>query len=131
MSSELIDCPVDARVLKGRSGLRRLFFATGYSLAGLKAAYVGEAAFRQLLVLNLILIPIACLLDVSRSERALLSMVAIVALIVELLNSAIEAAIDRISLAIHPLSKRAKDMGSAAQFLALVLIAVVWGTILL
>ncbi|HBS80184.1 MAG: diacylglycerol kinase [Pseudomonas sp.] len=131
MSDEPIACEANAQALKGRSGLGRIFYATGYSLAGLKAAYVGEAAFRQLLLLNLILIPIACLLDVSSSERAILIMVAILALIVELLNSAIEAAIDRISLTIHPLSKRAKDMGSAAQFLALTLIAIVWGVVLL
>ncbi|HBB79242.1 diacylglycerol kinase [Stutzerimonas nitrititolerans] len=129
--SELNDCPTDAQALKGRSGLRRIIDATGYSLAGLGAAYHGEAAFRQLLLLNLVLIPIACLLDVSRTERAVMILVALLALIVELLNSAIEAAIDRISLAIHPLSKQAKDMGSAAQFLALILIAVVWGLILL
>jgi len=129
--SELNDCPTDTQALKGRSGLRRIIDATGYSLAGLGAAYHGEAAFRQLLLLNLVLIPIACLLDVSRTERAVMILVALLALIVELLNSAIEAAIDRISLAIHPLSKQAKDMGSAAQFLALILIAVVWGLILL
>jgi len=82
-------------------------------------------------LLNFMLIPVACLLDVSRTERAVMILVALMALIVELLNSAIEAAIDRISLAIHPLSKQAKDMGSAAQFLALILIVVVWGAILL
>lgn len=129
--SELNDCQTDAQALKGRSGLRRIIDATGYSLAGLKAAYLGEAAFRQLLLLNLMLIPVACLLDVSRTERAVMILVALMALIVELLNSAIEAAIDRISMAIHPLSKQAKDMGSAAQFLALILIVVVWGVILL
>lgn len=129
--SELNDCQTDAQALKGRSGLRRIIDATGYSLAGLKAAYLGEAAFRQLLLLNLMLIPVACLLDVSRTERAVMILVALMALIVELLNSAIEAAIDRISMAIHPLSKQAKDMGSAAQFLALILIVVVWGAILL
>ncbi|MBA1273914.1 diacylglycerol kinase [Pseudomonas stutzeri] len=129
--SELNDCQTDAQALKGRSGLRRIIDATGYSLAGLKAAYLGEAAFRQLLLLNFMLIPVACLLDVSRTERAVMILVALMALIVELLNSAIEAAIDRISLAIHPLSKQAKDMGSAAQFLALILIVVVWGAILL
>lgn len=121
----------DALTLKGRTGLARILHAAGYSLAGLQAAYRGEAAFRQLLLLNLVLIPIACLVDVTRSERALLLMTPLLALIVELLNSAIEAAIDRISLAIHPLSKQAKDMGSAAQLLALTVIAVTWGVILL
>lgn len=121
----------DALSLKGRAGFARILHAAGYSLAGLQAAYRGEAAFRQLLLLNLVLIPIACLADVTRSERALLIMMPLLALIVELLNSAIEAAVDRISLVIHPLSKQAKDMGSAAQLLAMILIAVTWGVILL
>ena len=94
------------------------------------AAYRGEAAFRQLLLLNLVLIPVACLVAVTRAERALLIIVPLISLIVELFNSAIEAAIDRVSLAIHPLSKQAKDMGSAAQMLALLLIALTWGLIL-
>jgi diacylglycerol kinase (ATP) len=121
----------DALTLKGRAGFARILHAAGYSLAGLQAAYRGEAAFRQLLLLNLVLIPVACMVDVTRSERALLVMTPLLALIIELLNSAIEAAIDRISLAIHPLSKQAKDMGSAAQLLAILLIAVTWGMILL
>lgn len=121
----------DALTLKGRAGFARILHATGYSLAGLQAAYRGEAAFRQLLLLNLVLLPVACMVDVTRSERALLVITPLLALIIELLNSAIEAAIDRISLAIHPLSKQAKDMGSAAQLLAIILIAVTWGMILL
>lgn len=129
--NDLNAAEADALTLKGRAGFARILHATGYSLAGLQAAYRGEAAFRQLLLLNLVLIPVACLVDVTRSERALLVMTPLLALIVELLNSAIEAAIDRISLAIHPLSKQAKDMGSAAQLLALILIAVTWGMILL
>jgi len=127
MPSDLLD----SQALKGQRGLRRILNATGYSFAGLKAAFVGEAAFRQLVMLNLLLIPVACLLDVSRAERALLIAVALLAPLVELLNSAIEATVDRISLELHPLSKRAKDMGSAAQMLALVLISAVWATILL
>jgi len=116
---------------KGQTGLKRILNAAGYSLDGLRAAYLGEAAFRQLVLLNVLLIPLAWVFDVSRGERALLIVVCLLALIVELLNSAIEAAIDRISLERHPLSKNAKDMGSAAQFMALSLIAVVWATILL
>lgn len=116
---------------KGQTGLKRIFNAAGYSLAGLRAAFVGEAAFRQLLLINLVLVPVAFLLDVSRVERALMVAVCVLALIVELLNSAVEAAIDRISLELHPLSKTAKDMGSAAQFMALSLIALVWAIILL
>lgn len=120
-----------AQNLKGRTGLVRILNATGYSMAGLKAAFTGEAAFRQLVLLNLVLIPIAFWLDVSRVERAMLVGVVFLGLIVEILNSAIEATVDRISLERHPLSKRAKDMGSAAQFLSLSLITLVWAIILL
>ncbi len=122
---------LDARSLKGQKGLRRVLSATGYSLAGLKAAFIGEAAFRQVLVLALVLIPLACVLQVSRFERALLISVVLLAPIIELLNSAIEATVDRISLELHPLSARAKDMGSAAQLLTLLLILLVWISILL
>ncbi len=117
---------LDALSFKGRSGLTRILNATGYSLAGLRAAYRGEAAFRQL-----VLLPLACLLDVSRAERVLLMLTPLLALVVELLNSAIEAVVDRISLNLHPLSKQAKDMGSAAQLLALLIIALTWALILL
>ncbi|MFJ2364455.1 diacylglycerol kinase [Pseudomonas sp. NPDC087697] len=116
---------------KGQTGLKRILNAGGYSLDGLRAAFTGEAAFRQLVLLNVILIPVAFLLNVSHVERALLIAVCMLALIVELLNSAVEAAIDRISLERHPLSKNAKDMGSAAQLLALSMIALVWAVILL
>ncbi|MGP9825539.1 diacylglycerol kinase [Ectopseudomonas khazarica] len=122
---------LDALSFKGRSGLTRILNATGYSLAGLRAAYRGEAAFRQLVWLNLVLLPLACLLDVSRVERALLMLTPLLALVVELLNSAIEAVVDRISLNLHPLSKQAKDMGSAAQLLALLIIVLTWALILL
>ncbi|MGE8498479.1 MAG: diacylglycerol kinase [Pseudomonas sp.] len=116
---------------KGQVGLKRILNATGYSLDGLRAAFSGEAAFRQLVLLNAVLIPLAFFFDVSRGERALMIGVCLLALIVELLNSAVEAAIDRISLDLHPLSKNAKDMGSAAQFVSLTLIASVWLVILL
>jgi diacylglycerol kinase (ATP) len=116
---------------KGQTGLKRIISATGYSLAGLRVAFVGEAAFRQLLLINLLLIPLAFVLEVGRAERALLVAVCLLALIVELLNSALEAVVDRISLDQHPLSRDAKDMGSAAQFVALGLIAVVWALVLL
>lgn len=116
---------------KGRRGLSRIIHAAGYSRDGLAAAWRGEAAFRQLVMLNLLLVPLACWLPVSRVERALLIAVCLLALIVELLNSAIEAAIDRISLERHPLSKNAKDMGSAAQLVALCLIGAVWASILI
>lgn len=116
---------------KGQTGLKRILNATGYSFDGLRAAFTGEAAFRQLVLLNVVLIPLAFWFDVSKGERALMIGVCLVALIVELLNSAVEAAIDRISLELHPLSKNAKDMGSAAQFVALSLIGSVWLVILL
>ncbi|MEK1842425.1 MAG: diacylglycerol kinase [Pseudomonas sp.] len=116
---------------KGQTGLKRILNASGYSLDGLRAAFTGEAAFRQLVLLNAILIPLSFILNVSRVEQALLIAVCLLALIVELLNSAVEAAIDRISLELHPLSKNAKDMGSAAQFVALSMIALVWAVILL
>ncbi|MBB60369.1 diacylglycerol kinase [Stutzerimonas balearica] len=131
MDTEPLAESLDAATLKGRQGLRRIVQAGGYSLAGLRAAYVGEAAFRQVVLLNLLLIPLAFLLDVSRVERAVLIAVVLLAPIVELLNSAIETTVDRISLELHPLSKRAKDMGSAAQLLTMTLIAVVWAVILL
>jgi len=111
-------------------GIARIFKAFGYSMAGLRAAFSGEAAFRQIVLLVAVLLPVAFVLDVTRVERALLISVLLVALIIELLNSAIEAAIDRISLERHPLSKRAKDMGSAAQLLALTLIALTWVVVL-
>ncbi|NVZ66170.1 diacylglycerol kinase [Pseudomonas gingeri] len=116
---------------KGQTGFKRILNASGYSLDGLRAAFTGEAAFRQLVLLNVVLIPVAFFLNVSRVERGLLIAVCLLALIVELLNSAVEAAIDRISLDRHPLSKNAKDMGSAAQFVALSMIALVWAVILL
>jgi diacylglycerol kinase (ATP) len=119
-----------AESLKGQTGMARILKATGYSMAGLKAAFTGEAAFRQLIMLNLILIPVAFYLDVSKAERAILIAVVFLGLIVEILNSAIEATVDRVSLDIHPLAKRAKDMGSGAQFLSLSLIALVWAVIL-
>ncbi|MAL92609.1 MAG: diacylglycerol kinase [Pseudomonas sp.] len=131
LSSERDRAVADGAALKGRSGLTRLWLAGGYSFAGLRAAYLGEAAFRQVVLLNLLLIPLAFLLDVSRVERAVLIAVVLLAPIVELLNSAIEATVDRISLELHPLSKCAKDMGSAAQLLTMTLIALVWAVILL
>ena len=123
--------PTSRSPFKGQTGIKRIFNAGGYSLDGLRAAFTGEAAFRQLVLLNVILIPLSFFLNVSRVERALLIAVCLLALIVELLNSAVEAAIDRISLDRHPLSKNAKDMGSAAQFVALTMITLVWAVILI
>lgn len=116
---------------KGKSGLKRILNATGYSISGFKAAYKNEAAFRQIILINIILIPVSFFLDVSRSEHVLLIIVCLFAMIVELFNSAIEAVVDRVSLEKHQLSKNAKDMGSAAQFVALSIIAITWLIILL
>lgn len=116
---------------KGKTGLKRILNATGYSISGFKAAYKNEAAFRQIVFINLILIPISFFLDVTRSEHVLLIIVCLFAMIIELFNSAIEAVVDRVSLEKHQLSKNAKDMGSAAQFVALSIIAITWLIILL
>ncbi|MEG2265179.1 MAG: diacylglycerol kinase [Acinetobacter sp.] len=115
---------------KGTSGTQRIFNATRYSLAGFKTAFQNEAAFRQILLINLILIPLSFWMPVSPAEQALMVAVCLLALIIELINSAIEAVVDRISMERHELSKNAKDMGSAAQFVALSLIAMTWGIIL-
>ena len=128
--NDLEAAELDARSLKGQKGLTRVVRALGYSISGLLAAFRGEAAFRQLLLLNTLLIPVAIALKVSSVERAMLVCVLLLALIVELINSAIEATVDRVSLEVHPLSKRAKDMGSAAQLIALITIGAVWCTIL-
>lgn len=115
---------------KGTSGLQRILNATRYSIAGFQTAYQNEAAFRQIILINIILIPLSFFLNVTAIEQALLVAVCLLALIVELINSAIEAVVDRISMEKHELSKNAKDMGSAAQCVALILITSVWGMIL-
>lgn len=114
----------------GKTGLRRIFHTLIHSRDGFIATFRGEAAFRQLLLLHGALAVVAFLLDVSRSERALMLVVCFISLMVELLNSAIEAVVDRISLEHHPLSKNAKDMGSAAQTTALLMVATVWAVVL-
>jgi diacylglycerol kinase (ATP) len=115
---------------KGKTGLRRLVNAAGYSLHGFASAYRHEDAFRQEVLLAAVMIPLALVLDASAIGKALMIASVLLVLIVELLNSAIEAAIDRISLDRHRLSKRAKDIGSAAVFLSLVNVACVWGLVL-
>lgn len=117
--------------MKGKTGIARLIAATGYSWQGLRATFRGEAAFRQELAAAIVLVPLALWLDVSRAERALLLASVLLVLIVELLNSALEALVDRISDEQHPLAGRAKDMGSAAVMLSLVTVAVVWAVILI
>lgn len=111
---------------KGRTGLNRLWFATRHTAAGLASAWQHESAFRQEAVLALLLLPAGLWLGRSWVERALLLGSVVVVLIVELLNSGIEAAVDRISLDLHELSGRAKDYGSAAVGLSLLLCGGVW-----
>ena len=115
---------------KGRTGLDRVIRATGYSFAGLQSAYRGESAFRQEFWLAVLLVPAAFWLGRGWVETALLAGTVMLVLIVELLNSAIEAAIDRISFEFHDLSKRAKDIGSAAVFLSLLVCSVTWAAAL-
>ena len=115
---------------KGKTGVVRIWHAFRNSCAGLASAFRNESAFRQEVVLAAVLIPIACVVDVTRLERAALVATVLLLLIVELLNAGVESAIDRISFELHPLSKRAKDMGSAAVMLALLILAIVWASIL-
>lgn len=114
-----------------RRGIRRLLAATGYSLAGLRAAWRHEAAFRQEVVLALVLAPLAFWLGQTSLQRLLLLGSCLLVLIVELLNSAIEAVVDRIGPELHELSGRAKDLGSAAVFLSLLLAAAAWAVVAL
>ncbi|MCG9711672.1 diacylglycerol kinase [Shewanella insulae] len=111
-------------------GIKRIFRATGFSMQGLKLAWQSEAAFRQELILVAFMLPIALLVEVPLVERILLIMTLMIVLIVELLNSAIEAVVDRIGHEIHPLSGQAKDIASAAVFIALALCGVTWLLIL-
>jgi diacylglycerol kinase (ATP) len=116
---------------KGKSGLRRLINAARYSLAGIAEAARHEDAFRQELLLAAVLVPLGLWLGHSGIARALLCGSVLLVLIVELLNSAVEATVDRISLEDHRLAKRAKDLGSAAVMLALVTTGFVWILVLL
>lgn len=109
--------------------VRRLISATGYSLHGLRVAWRHETAFRQEVVLVLVLLPTALWLGTTMTQRAMLILPLLWLLVVELLNSAIEATVDRIGLEHHRLSGRAKDLGSAAVMICLVTTAVVWAMI--
>jgi diacylglycerol kinase (ATP) len=115
---------------KGNKGITRAFRAAINSWNGLIYAFKEESAFRQELALSLVLIPLAIYLPVTPIEKILLIASVILVLIIELLNSSVEAAIDRISFEVHDLSKRAKDFGSAAVMLALLLCALTWAIIL-
>jgi diacylglycerol kinase (ATP) len=135
MSSESRHCDAgvdaaDSRTLKGKRGLQRLLNATRYSLDGLRAAWSHEDAFRQEALTAAVMIPVALILPVGAIEKILLIGVVVLVLIVELLNTGIEAAVDRDSFEINPLGKRAKDFGSAAVMLALLLAGGTWLAIL-
>ena len=114
----------------GATGITRIINATGYSMKGLKSAWVNEAAFRQELLLILLLMPLAFWIGDSLNEILLLVCISWLVVIVEVLNSAIEAVVDRIGSEHHELSGRAKDLGSAAVFIALALNALVWGALI-
>lgn len=116
---------------KGKTGLKRVRNAFFYSMAGFSAAYKNEDAFRQEVLLALILVPLAFFLPVSGIGRAIMIGSILLVLMVELLNSAIEATVDRISIEHHALAKQAKDIGSAAVFVALANVAIVWTLVLL
>ncbi len=115
---------------KGKTGVQRVLSAAGYSWAGLRAALRHEDAFRQEVLMFVVLLPLAVYLGDTGIERALLIAPLFGVLIVELLNAALEALADRVSLERHPLIQRAKDMGSAAVMLALANVLAVWGLVL-
>lgn len=113
-----------------RRGLRRLVDATRNSAKGFRAAWTHEAAFRQEIAACVVLVPLALVLESGGIERALLIGSLLLVLMVELLNSAVEATIDRISTEHHPLAGQAKDLGSAAVAVSLLNVLVVWGLVL-
>lgn len=113
----------------GNTGIRRILLATVYSAQGFGHAWKHEAAFRQEVALSLVLTPVALWLGQTIFERAALVAVLLIVLIVEFLNTAVEAAIDRMGDEHHELSGRAKDLGSAAVFVSLLLVALVWGAV--
>jgi diacylglycerol kinase (ATP) len=115
----------------GRRGIARLWHATRYSAAGFLAAWRGEEAFRQELLLGVVLVPAAAWLGRSATERALLIGSWLVVLIVELLNTAVESVVDRIGTERNPLSGQAKDLGSAAVLASLLLMVLAWGSVAL
>jgi diacylglycerol kinase (ATP) len=116
---------------KGKTGFKRLLNAFKYSCSGFKEAHRNEDAFRQEVLLAALLLPLAFWLEAAAIGRALMMASVLLVLIVELLNSAIEATVDRISLDDHQLAKRAKDIGSAAVLLAIVNLLMVWLFVLL
>lgn len=122
---------MDESPFKGKTGLTRVWNAFHYSMAGLAAAYRNEDAFRQEVWLAAVLLPLALWLPVGAVGKALMIGSVLLVIIVELVNSGLEATVDRISLEHHHLAKRAKDIGSAAVFVALLNVVAVWGLVLL
>ena len=123
--------PSNESPFKGKTGLRRVWNAFNYSIAGLKAAYLCEDAFRQEVRLAVLLIPATFFIPVPWLAKGLMIASVLLVLVVELLNSAIEAVVDRVSLENQRLAKRAKDIGSAAVLVSLLMVIVVWAGVLL
>ncbi|MFT2256774.1 diacylglycerol kinase [Escherichia coli] len=121
----------DCMPVEKKKGISRLTYSIRNSWAGFIDAVLTEDAFRQLLVINAILLVVTFGLDITNIERLLLIACSFLLLVVELLNTAIETVVDRISLELHPLSKRAKDLGGAAQLVAVVMTIIIWGMVLL
>lgn len=117
-------------MIEKNKGFTRVYKAMYYSYKGFRACFINEAAFRQELTLACVLIPLAFWLPVTKMERIAMVSVVVLVLIVELLNSGIEAVVDRIGYEKHELAGRAKDMGSAAVLISLILWAYVWGSII-
>lgn len=113
----------------GKTGISRVIDAFGYSMQGFKAAWLFEAAFRQEVILALVMTPLAFWLAQSHIELILLLMSLVLVIMSELINSAIEAVVDRVGSEQHALAGRAKDIGSAVVFVSLVLVGIVWGII--
>ncbi|CAI1545036.1 diacylglycerol kinase [Serratia proteamaculans] len=113
-----------------KKGIRRLTSSIKNSLDGFVDAVITEDAFRQLLIINLILLMVTFVIDITKMERLLLISSCFLLLVVELLNTAIESVVDRISLDIHPLSKRAKDLGGAAQLVTVIMTIALWLVVL-
>ena len=128
-SNELGLDPANESPFKGKTGLRRVWNAFNYSLAGLKAAYLCEDAFRQEVILAAVLIPVTFLLPAPWMGRGLMIASVLLVLVVELLNSAIEAVVDRVGLENHRLAKRAKDIGSAAVLISLLNVLAIWACV--
>ena len=126
ISNQILAADSYASIAKGNKGLSRIIKAAGYSIDGFQAAYKYEAAFRQVFWLNLVLLIAIILIPFNISIKMMLIITSFLSLIVELFNTGIEASVDHTSTEQHPLAKIAKDVGSAAQFLVLLLLFILW-----